>query len=351
MESGSVKSRSAGEDQTVFFTKLHGCGNDYIFVRTEEHPPAIAAALRQNAPELSRLWSHRQTGVGADGLVLVESSPGADARLVMFNSDGSRGALCVNALRCVARLTHEASGKRKLLLASDCGVHRAEVRPGVGAQYRVRVELAPPSFEPEAIPLDARVLRSRSGEQGDLGSHPGGPIPLDLPAGGARWTGWALSVGNPHLIVPLETDPAEIDVVGLGRELEKAACFPDRVNVTFAWPKERGLAVLRTFERGSGETAACGSGACAAAVVLTHRLSLMRGSPWRLQYPGGDLEASWEPDSRVLLEGPAEVAYRGQIRWPAHCPVAPPNGDRETHQNSPDPMRSSPAHGGLAETS
>lgn len=298
------------DDRTVFFTKLHGCGNDYIFVRTEEHAPALAEALRLHAPELSRQWSDRHTGIGADGLVLVEPSPDGDARLVMYNSDGSRGALCVNALRCVARLTWEASGRNDLLLASDTATHRARVRPGVGPQFQVRVELPAPRFAPEAIPLVAPELGPTTGPD---------PMAVELGAGGARWLGWALSVGNPHLVVPLETDPADLDVPRLGSELERAACFPDRINVTFAQVLEPGRARVRTFERGSGETAACGSAACAASVVLTHRLGLRRGSPWRLMYPGGELLATWEQDGRISLEGPAEVAYRGQAR----CPVDP----------------------------
>ena len=310
MTSGTHASQSSGDDRTVFFTKLHGCGNDYVFVRTEEHSPELAETLRQNAAELSRRWSNRHTGLGADGLVLVEPSPDSDARLVMYNSDGSRGALCVNALRCVARLTWEATGRSELLLASDTGNHRARVHPGVGPQFRVGVELAPPRFAPSAIPLETPGLDSQEGLD---------PLAIELGAGGARWDGWALSVGNPHLILPLETDPRDLDVPALGAELERAPCFPDRINVTFAQVLEPGHARLRTFERGSGETAACGSGACAAAVVLTHRLGLRRGSPWKLVYPGGELLATWEQDGRISLEGPAEVAFRGQVR----CPIAP----------------------------
>ena len=310
MTSGANAPQPSGDDRTVFFTKLHGCGNDYVFVRTEEHAPALAEALRQHAPELSRQWSDRHTGIGADGLVLVEPSPDSDARLVMYNSDGSRGALCVNALRCVARLTWEATGRSELLLSSDTANHRARVRPGVGPQFQVRVELAPPRFAPGSIPLEA--------PDHDPGADLD-PIAIELGAGGARWAGWALSVGNPHLVLPLETDPRDLDVPTLGAELERAPCFPDRINVTFAQVLEPGRARLRTFERGSGETAACGSGACAAAVVLTHRLGLRRGSPWTLSYPGGELLATWEQDGRISLEGPAEVAYRGQVR----CPIAP----------------------------
>ncbi len=291
----------------MFFTKSHGCGNDYIFVRTEEHAPALVEALREQAPELSRIWSARHTGIGADGLVLVEPSPDSDARLVMYNSDGSRGALCVNALRCVARLVWEATGRSNLLLSSDSGTHRARVRPGVGAQFQVRVDLAAPRFSPSAIPVI---------DPGFDDHDPLEPIAVELGAGGARWAGWALSVGNPHLVLPLETDPNGLDVPGLGAELERAPCFPDRINVTFAHVLEPGRARLRTFERGSGETAACGSGACAAAVVLTYRYGLRRGSPWNLAYPGGHLNAVWEQDGRITLEGPAEVAFRGQARFP-----------------------------------
>jgi diaminopimelate epimerase len=293
----------------VPFIKLHGAGNDYLFVELEDASPEVAEALVAAGPRLARHLSPRRTAVGADGIVFVLPDEQADARLVMFNADGSRGRLCGNALRLVAWRLFEGArkGAPEVLLASDAGLHPA--RPGRDPEGRPepRVALGRPRFDAAAIPFEPSAVRVF--QEGG----PEGPWQVGVEAGASAWEGLVLSVGNPHLVLPLALDPHELDLTVLGPPLENHAAFPERVNVNFLLVDERGVLHLRTFERGSGETSACGSGAAASAVALSHLLGLERDLPLRVRMAGGELIVHYGADGMVWVAGPVAEAFRGSF--------------------------------------
>lgn len=289
------------------FLKLEGAGNDYLFFDAAELGRGRADWLRQAAPRLAPRWCDRHFGVGADGLVLFGPQGEVDARLEMWNADGSRGRLCGNALRCVGRLLAERDPARgSFLLASDAGPHRALVARSPGLEPRLRIELAAPVFELARIPVDPGQL--------ELLAPPGsGPARVRLEAAGGTREGLVLSVGNPHLILPLADPPSGFPVGRLGAELECHPAFPERINVGFLHLAEDGRVRLRTFERGSGETLACGSNAVASVVALCALGAWPRGRDARLEMPGGELEASWSESGALWLGGPARRVFSGQL--------------------------------------
>jgi diaminopimelate epimerase len=291
----------------VAFSKWHGAGNDYVFVEPATLDESVATTLRERAPEIATRISARRTGIGSDGLVLLERDPACDARLVMFNSDGSRGRLCGTALRCAAEglrrgrfFGAERRDVRSLVLASDAGLHDVRFERGV------EVALGKPRFAADAIPLQIDAVRVF-----DAGGD--GPWQIGLEAGGEAWEGLALSMGNPHLVLPLVHDPGELDVERLGPPLERHAAFPERVNASFVHLCDDGTLRQRTFERGSGETLSCGSGAAAAVVALTHLLGLSRDRAMRVAMPGGELGVRYTSEGMVWLSGPVECAFEGSF--------------------------------------
>jgi diaminopimelate epimerase len=289
------------------FLKLEGAGNDYLFFDAEALGRERAQWLRGAAPRLAPRWCHRHFGVGGDGLVLFGPEGAVDARLEMWNADGSRGRLCGNALRCVGRLLAERQpGRDGFLLASDAGAHRARVERPAGLEPSVRIELAAPRFELEQIPVDPSQLEL-------LAPPDGGPARVRLSAARGTWEGLVLSVGNPHLILPLAEPPLGFPVGRLGAELERHPAFPERINVGFLHLAEDGRIRLRTFERGSGETLACGSNAVAAVVALCSLGAWPRGREARLEMPGGVLEASWSQTGSLWLGGPTRRVFAGEL--------------------------------------
>lgn len=303
------------------FSKWHGAGNDYVFVELSRVPSATAHRLIEMAPALARRLSAQHTGIGADGLVLLDVDAGVDLRLLMFNGDGSRGALCGNALRCVGTGLHSghfgsSPGRSTYQLASDSGVHEVRIAPAGSSSddaaevARATVAIGRPRFEAERIPLDPSRTRVFS-EGGTT------PWEIALDAAGEIWEGLALSMGNPHLVLPLVHSPAELDLAVLGPPLEAHPAFPERVNASFVRLAEDGAIEQRTFERGTGETAACGSGACASVVALTYLLDLPRGVEQRVRMPGGELRVTIAEDGMVWLGGPIERVFWGHFELDA----------------------------------
>ncbi|MFZ0887681.1 MAG: diaminopimelate epimerase, partial [Candidatus Binataceae bacterium] len=235
---------------TLEFIKMHGCGNDYIFVVADQVRPADPAAL-------SRRLSDRRFGVGGDGLIMLCPSRIADLRMEMYNADGSRGEMCGNGIRCLARLAWERAAVRKnpIAIETDCGIMTVAVR--LDSSERVvaaTVDMGEPILEGREIPVaaDGRVI-----------DHP-------LDVGGRIERITAVSMGNPHCVVFLSDEAVfrmdEHDFANLGRNFENHPFFPRRVNTEFILPVSRNLLKMRVWERGSGETLACGTGACAALV-------------------------------------------------------------------------------------
>ncbi len=283
---------------TLEFVKMQGCGNDYIYVVADRIRPADPAAL-------SRRLSERHFGVGGDGLILLAPSRKADLRMEMYNADGSRGDMCGNGIRCLARLAYERGIARRnpLVIETDAGLKSVELRIERGAVIGAIVDMGEPILEGRQIPADAdgRII----------------DYPLDVAGRRERIT--AVSMGNPHCVVFVADDAVfrldHHEFAALGRGFENHPFFPKRVNTEFILPFSRTRLKMRVWERGSGETLACGTGACAAlvAAVLTNRAEPRA----TVELRGGNLDIEWRHggagDNHVYMTGDAVEVFRGVV--------------------------------------
>jgi diaminopimelate epimerase len=277
----------------MHFTKMHGCGNDYIYVDCFRQP------MPHDPPGLSRVISDRHFGVGGDGLILICPSDKADARMRMYNADGSESEMCGNGIRCVAKFVHDHGLVRKspLTIETGRGVLTLELKLSGGTVRQVRVDMGEPILEAERIPTT-------------LAGAP--PLDSSLQVGEQTLRVTCVSVGNPHCITFVDAI-TDAHVLGLGPQVERHAAFPRRVNAEFVRVNRPDDVTMRVWERGSGETLACGTGACAVAVagVLTGRTQRRI----TVHLPGGDLQLYWsEEDNRVYMTGPAVEVFEGE--WP-----------------------------------
>ncbi len=279
------------------FTKMHGCGNDYVYV------DAWSETLPGDLPGLARRVSDRHAGIGADGLIVVAPSRVAEACMIMFNADGSRSEMCGNGIRCAAKLAwdHRRVRERTMRFETGAGLLDVELRFDGKRVTGASVSMGRPRLTPTSIPV----------------KHPGRGPKLTLPVtiGGERFRLLAVGMGNPHAVLFVD-DPDAFPVGRVGPVLERHPRFPNRTNVEFVarLADEAGLAVLRqrTWERGSGETQACGTGACATlvAAVLDHRIDTREAL---IRLSGGDLHVSWpRDDAPVRLTGPAVTVFEGE---------------------------------------
>ncbi len=281
------------------FVKMHGLGNDFMVVRDQ---PADALP---HADTIRRL-AHRREGVGFDQLLWIEAprSAGTHAWYRIFNADGGEVEQCGNGLRCIALLLGEQPGAPALLrLECRAGVSEARIAgPGITA-----VSMGAPRFGPADIPMavtDTAPPDAGMASVGEAGTY-------RLEAAGRAVEVSALSMGNPHCVL-LVDDVERAPVAELGPALERHPAFPERCNVGFLEPRGRDRARLRVWERGVGETRACGSGACAA-VVAGQRRGLFDAEV-RVSLPGGDLMVSWPgPGEAVWLTGPARYSFEGTV--------------------------------------
>ena len=264
------------------FTKMHGLGNDFVVLdlRAGGAAPDKAAV---------RAIADRRRGVGCDQLVLIESAAGADAGLRFFNPDGSESAACGNGARCVAAsLMHEA-GRDSLTLA--VGERRLEATQGKGGE--ITIDMGPAQLDWQDIPLAGEADTARL----DVALGPlAGPV--------------AVGMGNPHCIFFVE-DAEDIELAGLGPQIEHHPLFPERTNVEVATIIDESHIRLRVWERGTGITLACGSGACAT-LVAAHRRGLT-GRTAELMMDGGALSVTWRGDGHVLLSGPVAISFSGVL--------------------------------------
>jgi diaminopimelate epimerase len=281
------------------FTKMHGCGNDYIYV--------VATDVRPSDPaKLSRRISDRRFGIGADGLIMLTPSSTADFRMEMYNADGSRGEMCGNGIRCLARLAYERGICRRDLMniETDCGIRPVSLHFDSGTPVAATVDMGAPILEGKDIPT--------------LGS--GKIIDYPLAVDGREYSITAVSMGNPHCVMFEKDDRVfkldDHDFASLGRKFERHPFFSRGVNTEFIQPLSRERLRMRVWERGSGETFACGTGACAAlvAAALTGRSERKAA----LDLRGGTLEIEWQDGSagdpgHVLMTGEAVEVFRGTI--------------------------------------
>jgi diaminopimelate epimerase len=269
------------------FTKMQGIGNDFVVLDGRTSHAALT-------PELARALADRHFGVGCDQVMTIERSEDAAYafRYGIYNADGSRAGQCGNGLRCVVRWLADrslvAAGRIRLL--GPGGPVEAEVL----TDGRIRVDMGVPEFDVARVPLAMPETRAR----------------YALTVAGREIVFGAVSMGNPHAVIEVD-EIATADVVALGARIEVHPLFPDRVNVGFAQVKSRGEIALRVFERGVGETLACGSGACAAVAVL-HCWQRV-GDEVRVHLPGGDLDISWTgTGASIWMTGPATTVFEGE---------------------------------------
>ena len=287
----------------MHFTKMQGIGNDYVYVDCTKETIADPAALAVRV-------SDRHFGIGSDGLILIKPSETADFTMEMYNADGSRGKMCGNGIRCVGKYVydHGLTDKTRLIIETGAGLRYLTLFPEGGKVKNVRVDMGPAIFSPEEIPADpaAFAAKAASGEADGL-------IGAVLSVNGRDWTVSCISMGNPHCVTFLENagEVESFPIETIGPCFEKHPAFPERVNTEFAAVMDRHTVRMRVWERGSGETWACGTGASATAVAAI-RLGLAE-SPVRLCLNGGDLIIEWDGgDGRVFMTGPAEEVFSGE---------------------------------------
>lgn len=275
------------------FTKMHGAGNDYVYVDCFRAPPP------RDPAKVSQAVSDRHFGVGSDGLILICPSERADARMRMFNADGSEAEMCGNGVRCVAKYVYDHGLVKKPTLSIETGrgVLTLDLELDNGKVRQVRVDMGEPILQADKIPTT-------------LPGNP--PINVPLVVGDQTLTVTCVSMGNPHCISYVDTITDAL-VHGVGPKVENHPAFPRRINAEFVKINRPDDVTMRVWERGSGETLACGTGACAVAVA-----GVLSGRTERkivVHLPGGDLHLHWsEADKHVYMTGPATEVFSGE--WP-----------------------------------
>lgn len=284
----------------VKFTKMHGAGNDYIYIDCTSSTP-------DSLPQLAIEMSRRHFSVGADGIVLICPSEVADLKMRIFNADGSEARMCGNATRCIGKYAYEHGLTRSstLTLETLSGIKHLtlSIEPDTDEVSSVSVDMGPASFRCADIPVN-----HASDTMIDT------PVEFAAPESPMHIT--AVSMGNPHGVIFLDHDPTDREVTGLGPILECHPIWPDRANIEFCRVIDRHRLLMRVWERGSGETWACGTGACAAAsaAVATGRCDF----PVSVELRGGTLLIDRLPDGHIKMEGPAEEVFSGTYRIKNH---------------------------------
>ncbi|MDD2458478.1 MAG: diaminopimelate epimerase [Eubacteriales bacterium] len=276
----------------LVFTKMHGAGNDYIYINAIAQPVA-------DPESLAIRLSDRHFGIGGDGIVLIKPSRTADFFMDMYNADGSRGKMCGNAIRCVAKYVHDRrlTDKTTLEIETLSGIKTLELHLDDNRHVvTVTVNMGAPIFEPEQIPVRF------AGEK---------MIEAPIEVAGQTYALTSVSMGNPHTVI-FTTGVKDLDLARIGPSFEHLPIFPDRVNTEFCEVIDRQTLRMRVWERGSGETLACGTGACAtlAAAVVTGRSDRKA----KLELTGGTLEIEWdEASGDIFMTGPAEFVFDGTV--------------------------------------
>lgn len=277
------------------FTKMQGAGNDYIYINCLEEEVV-------NPSEVSKFVSDRHFGIGADGLILIKPSQRADFEMAMYNADGSQGEMCGNAIRCVAKYVYDRGMTDQTELSIDtlAGIKYLELSLEDGKVTRVKVNMGAPCLTAAQIPVKA--------DSDQVISQP-------IEVQGKTYEMTAVSMGNPHCVVFLEEDVRELNLEAIGPAFEHHPRFPKRINTEFVNVIDKSTLRMRVWERGSGETLACGTGSCATAVAAI--LNGKTESEITVHLMGGELEIAWAGgDAPVYMTGPAVTVFDGEIELP-----------------------------------
>ena len=273
------------------FTKMHGLGNDYVYVNCFEekiyNPQAVA-----------RFVSDRHFGIGSDGLIMINPSKTADFEMEMYNADGSRGEMCGNGIRCVAKYVYDygLTGKTQISVETLGGIKYLDLTVEDGKVSLVKVDMGKPELEADLIPIISE--REQVIDE---------PIEVD----GKEYHMTGVSMGNPHAVIYVD-DVKGLDLEKIGPKFENHERFPKRINTEFVHCIDRQTVEMRVWERGSGETLACGTGACA--VAVSSILNNLTDTQVTVKLLGGDLQIEWDREKdRVFMTGPATVVFDGVI--------------------------------------
>ncbi len=274
------------------FIKMHGCGNDYIYM------DFMQKRVEFNEEELAKKLSNRHFGVGGDGLVLILPSEKADAYMKMFNADGSQGKMCGNAIRCVAKHIYEKGYVKKSILKIDTlsGVKTLKLNVENNRVLSVEVNMGKPNFKSSSMPL-----RTQEKEV----------VLKEIEVNGLKYALTCVSMGNPHAVVFLD-DVFKLNVNELGEEFEKNELFKEEVNLEFVKIKSSSEVEMRVYERGSKETLACGTGACAVVSAMVKNGYCKKGEEVLVRLLGGELNVSCKEDG-VFMKGPATRVFTGEV--------------------------------------
>lgn len=282
------------------FTKMHGCGNDYVYVDcTKEVISDIAAtAVRV---------SDRHFGIGSDGLILIKSSEVADFEMDMYNADGSRGKMCGNGIRCVAKYVydHGLTNKTEITVDTQAGIKTLQLTVCDGKVSKVRVDMGEPVLIPQEIPVKASVLGLADDRREAIVAQP-------FTVANSSYDITCVSMGNPHCITFIDENVRSFPLEAIGSLFEKHELFPEGVNTEFVNIIDKEHLRMRVWERGSGETLACGTGACAVAVASY--LNGFTGRKVDVELMGGHLEIVYDAaTNHVFMTGPATEVFSGEI--------------------------------------
>ena len=272
----------------IKFTKMQGLGNDYVYI------DAIHQNI-ENRTYLAQFVSNRNFGVGSDGLILVEKSDIADFKMTMFNSDGSQAEMCGNGIRCVAKFVYDKglTDKTNLKIETLAGIKTLLLNVKDGKVETVRVDMGEPILEPTKIPVMATT------------NH------VKIEAYDKKIDFSCVSMGNPHAVTIVD-DVKNFDVKKYGKDIEVNKIFPQKANIEFAEIVDRNTIKMRVWERGTGETLACGTGSCATAVACA--LNGVTDRNVVIELLGGNLEIEWnENDNHVYMTGPAVTVFEGEL--------------------------------------
>ena len=273
------------------FTKMHGIGNDYVYVNCFKEEI-------ENPYELARFVSNRNFGVGSDGLILIRPSEKADFQMDMYNSDGSQAEMCGNGIRCVGKYVYDygLTDKTQITVDTLAGIKYLDLTVEDGKVSKIRVNMGEPILKPELVPVISP-------------EDPAVDIPIEVK--GKKYNMTCVSMGNPHAVIFMD-HVKDLDIEVIGPYFENHTCFPKRTNTEFVEILDRNTVNMRVWERGAGETLACGTGACATAVACV--LNDKTEDKITVHLLGGDLQIEWDRETnQIYMTGPATTVFDGEL--------------------------------------
>jgi diaminopimelate epimerase len=275
------------------FTKMHGCGNDYVYVNGFEQ-------TIKDKPAFARAVSDRHFGIGSDGAIFINPSEEADFEMEMYNADGTRAEMCGNGIRCVGKYVYDKglTDKIHICVASFGNPKYLDLFVENGKVVSVRVDMGAPILEANKVPVKSTMQES---------------VNEPITVNGTEYRMTCVSMGNPHAVVFMD-DVANLDIAAIGPYFEKHPVFPNRTNTEFVEILDKNHVSMRVWERGTGETLACGTGCCATVVACV--LNGLTENKVKVKVLGGEIEVEWDrKENLVYMTGPAATVFEGEFPW------------------------------------